>query len=363
MSRAVVPIVNMNRRLATLGRLRMGVKVPVIRDGKQAMKNGKPVDRPKSIDHWRLTSHDRDVLGQVAAIYGGEVVPWVEPKADPDQFELITGSNELRVVLPPDPLGGSPLYEMWSGGGCERRCDGETCTRMVRGPDGTEPADVACLCANEGALACEPYTRLNVILPEVKFGGVWMLASKGWDAAQELPGMVALLAQMQGRGLTEGVLRLEHRRKVVGGETRNFPVPVLALAESMDVLAAGGARYGVGAGSSAPELMSGGAEPPQQEDVQQPQGDAPGSVLGSTARCAGTEAPPANSDDDIVDAEIVDERTLADVIPADVTDAQALAAAKYVAKHKGMPAPTTLAEVTDPAFCALVLDQLGLVGQ
>lgn len=336
--RAVVPVANLNRRLPTVGRLRMGVKIA------GTSKNGEAYERPKSIDTWRATSHDQEALEQVAAIYGGTVRPWNEPRADPGQFEVVTEASELRVVLPPDPLGGSPIYEHWTGGGCDRRCDGLTCTRIVKGPDGAEQAEVLCLCSAEGAMACDPHTRLSVILPEVRFGGVFMLDTKGWDAAQELPGMVDLLAEMQGRGLTVGILRLEHRRKVVAGETRHFPVPVLALMDSMDALASGNARYQVAAGETAGELGKGSSSDGDGEGV----GDGP---------------LPSLSDDEIVDAEIVDERTLADVVPTDVTDAKVLVAARRVAQRHGETPPTALAQVTEPKRIAEILDELGLIGE
>lgn len=336
--RPIIPTQNIGRRLPTLGRLRMGVKT--------RSKNGTEI--PTSIETWRLTSHDEQALEQVAAIYGGQVKPWNEPKADPGQYELVTKSNELRVVLPPDPLGNSPQYERWSGGGIDRRCDGVTCARIVKGQDGAEQVEVPCLCVAEEAMACDPYTRLNVMIPEVQFGGVWMLATKGWDAAQELPGMVTLLEQMQGRGLTVGVLRLTHRRKIVAGQTRNFPVPVLALEQSLDALAAGEARYvaEVGAGGSAPALG------PSTEGAREAEGDS--AVVESSGS-------PVDGDDEIVDAEIVDDRTLADVIPDGITDAQALMAARNVFKRHGEEPPTDLAQVTEPRRVAEVYDELGVL--
>jgi len=339
-TRPVVPIANLNRRLPTLGRIRVGIKVA------GTSKNGKSYERPKSIDTFRFTSADRTALDQVADIYGGTVKPWIEPRSDPNQFEVITEANELRVVLPPDPLSGSPVYELWTGGGCDRRCDGVTCSRIVKGPDGTEPIEVACICAAQGEFACDPHTRLSVILPEVRFGGVWMLATKGWDAAQEIPGMVDLLQEMQGRGLTNGLLRLEQRRKVVAGETRNFPVPVLALMDSMDALAAGAARFGaIGSGPS---------------DAVAEIGSGEGHAADAAPQPAGTPAAiPDPDDDDVVDAEVVDDdRSLADVLPDDASPSKALA----IARRLGSPA-TCCEDVRDYRIVAQVLDELGLLDE
>lgn len=294
----------------------MGVKVA------GTSKQGKPFERPKSIDRWRATSHDREALVQLAVIYGGTVVPWVEPRADPGQHQVELDTNELRIVLPPDPLGGSPVYECWSGGGCERRCDGVTCTRVVQGVDGLEPVDVACVCVAEGAMACEPHTRLSVMLPDVRFGGVWMLDTKGWEAAAELPGMVELLAETQAGGLTQGLLRLEHRRKVVAGQTRHYPVPRLALTDSMDALVAGRARYG---------------------DLE------PASDVAALPVATG-------SDDEVVDAEVV--VCLADVLPVGCSEAKALVTARRAAADLGVDEPRSLEELTDPKVIALTLDRL-----
>lgn len=344
MGRQVIPIGNLDRRLPVLGRIRLGIKVAA------KSKAGKDYERPQSIDTFRFTSHDRTALEQVAEMYGGVVKEWKEPRADPGQFELITTASEIRVVLPPEPLGSTPVYEHWTGGGCDRRCDGVNCTRIVKGPDGAEQVEIPCLCDQEGALLCDPHTRLSVIIPEVRFGGVWRLDTKGWDAAQELPGMVALLESMQDRGLTVGLLRLEQRHKVTAGETHNFPVPVLALDASMNELAAGAARYAVTAGSTAPALGAGSSE-----------GDAVATEPSGSDGAVGNGSGHPSDDEDIVDAEVVDDRTLADVLPAGTTPAQALLAARKLAERQGIALPSKLDEVTDYRLIAAVLDELGLV--
>lgn len=229
MSRAVVPIGQLARRIPEAGRIRIGQK--------QAMGNGKA--RPAAIGEFRFTSHDRSAIEQIAALYGGTVRGWSDPKAAAGQVEVVTDASEIRVVLPPDPLGGGPVYELWGGGGCERRCDGVTCTTYRAGPEGPEPVDVDCMCSAAGALACKPTTRLSVILPEVRFAGVWRLDTKSWNAAQELPGMVDLIHQAQGHGLQYATLAIKHRRSTIAGQTRTFLVPVLGTDATVEQLAAG----------------------------------------------------------------------------------------------------------------------------
>lgn len=227
--RPIVPIANLARRIPEAGRIRIGEK------------SGKAM---RALNTFRFTSHDQEALRQVAAIYGGTVKPWSDAKAAEGQFEVVTEASEIRIVLPPDPLGGTPVYELWGGGGCERRCDGLIAEVNMPGPDGTEKAQLPCICSANEAMSCEVKTRLAVILPEVRFGGVWRLDSKSWNVAQEMPGMVALIQSLQERGLTRGVLALKHRRSVAAGQTRKFIVPVLGIDENIEALAAGGARVG-----------------------------------------------------------------------------------------------------------------------
>jgi len=91
-------------------------------------------------------------------------------------------------------------------------------------------------------MACAPYTRLRVLLPEVKFGGVWRLESKGWNAANEMPGMAGMMEQMQAIGLAECHLVLEKRTKISGGQTRHFVVPRLTMDASPQEIMAGGGQ-------------------------------------------------------------------------------------------------------------------------
>jgi len=194
-TRPIVPIRDLARRIPDAGRIRIGRKGPK--------------GQPQKLDRFRFTSPDPAALEQVAAIYGGTVGPWSDPKAGAGQFELVTDARELRIALPPDPLGGTPIYEQWSGGGCQRRCDGEVCQTITEAVDGFDMVEVPCRCAAEGVLACKVTTRLSVLLPEIRFVGVWRLDSHGWNAAQELPGMVELIRSLQDKGIVRGVLRVE----------------------------------------------------------------------------------------------------------------------------------------------------------
>ena len=338
MSRAIVPIADLTRRIPEAGRIRTG------------KKQG---NRPTAIGEFRFTSHDRTALDQIAALYGGTVNAWSDPKAADGQYEVITDAPEIRVVLPPDPLGGTPIYEMWGGGGCERRCDGVTCQRWQTGPDGPEQVDVGCICAERDEMACKPITRLCVILPEVRFAGVWRLDTKSWNAAQELPGMVDMIRRLQESGLPYATLSLKHRRSVVAGKTSKFLVPVLGVASSIEELAAGSANVGsLSAGGPDAPALGDGATAPTERPAERP-----------TAPVQAT----ADPDDEIIDAEIVDEAPTAGPVDlaaavarsTDVTQARALKRAREIAADKGLPLPTGLDEVIGAVLDALVAD-LGL---
>lgn len=271
MSRPVVPIANLARRIPEAGRIRTGVK------------SGRAM---KAIETFRFTSSDRTAIEQVAERYGGEPRAWKDAPT-PGQWEVITEASEIRVVLPPDPLGGTPIYELWSGGGCQRRCDGETCQVIVQGPDGAEPDEVPCMCSAKEEMACTPHTRLSVILPDVRFAGTWRYESaKSWNVAQEMPGMVELIQSLQARGLTRAVLAIEHRKSVAGGQTRRFTVPKLRVDETLDALAAGAAQVGSLPSAAAGEL------PAPERPVEAPQ-ELPG--------------PAYDLDDEVVEAELVEE--------------------------------------------------------
>jgi hypothetical protein len=197
-------VIGIQRRLREAGRIRIGAKVPV-REGTKT--------RPSALGTFRLTSRQRQPLDALAAYYGGEVRAWE------GQWEVITEADALDVLLPPPAMGWSQAYELWSGGQCRRRCDGE---REVIG-------DTECLCDPE-APECQPHSRLSVLLARWPTAGLWRLETRGWHAAAELAGAVELVEIVQratGASLVPARLLLEQRTVRRDNETRHFAVPVL----------------------------------------------------------------------------------------------------------------------------------------
>jgi hypothetical protein len=222
----MAPIVDVQRRLHEVGRIRIGDQV--------ASGNG---TRPRRLQHFRFTSASRRPLEAVAGLYGGEVRPWEGAPAG-EQFELYSTASELLVVLPPSEMAFSQFYELWSAGGCQRRCDGVH--EMLR--------DGPCLC-DADKRDCVPHTRLSVMLTSVPTLGLWRIDTGGWYAASELMGaadLAKLIALSSGRSIIPGRLRVEARTvkrpdpkkpdKVV---TRNFVVPVLDFDVDIAAIAPG----------------------------------------------------------------------------------------------------------------------------
>ena len=250
-------LIGIQRRFMRLGKVRLGDK------GTKG--------EPRRLTKFRLTSPSRALLEAAAAEYGGEVKEWT---GAPDEgvYELYTNTDTLDIILPPvfSDRDGSPTlpysqaYEMWSAGGCERRCDGET--EVLSGKP--------CLCGeargSDPKTTCRITTRLNVMLPKIPGLGVWMMESHGWNAASLLPGTLDLLmlAASQQRFIP-AVLRLEPRTSKRGGQTRKFVVPVIDLPElRMHEVLSGGL-----AAAASPAMLNAPAAAPPRPEL--PAGEAP----------------------------------------------------------------------------------------
>lgn len=202
-------IIDLQRRIMEAGRIRIGQQVP--------SGNG---TRPAKLDTFRLTSADKVRIDQAAAIYGGKVAEWKAPAGK--QWEVITESVALDVIVPPSDMAFSQAYETWSAGGCQRRCDGEF----------EQISDGPCLCDPENR-ECEIHTRLSVMLRDLPGLGVWRIDTQGYYAAVELGGAVQVIAAAAGRGvLLPARLLLVQRSVIRRGadgkpQTRRFAVPVL----------------------------------------------------------------------------------------------------------------------------------------
>jgi hypothetical protein len=241
-----------------LGRIRTGVQV--------SAKGGRM--RPEKLDTFRLTSSSRELIEHAAAVYGGEVQAWQ------DGWEVVTTSPTLEIMVPPGQSV-SQWYELWSAGGCQRRCDGRV-NVLTDGPClcPADPDERRAAAAALPPTACKPTTRLNVMLPELPDIGVWRLESHGFYAAVELAGAAEILAFASNAGRPiPARLRLDQRdKKVPGKPTNRYAVPVIEFIETryLDLIDAGAAPArqlgtGLGVRHEGPE-----AELPAESDFRAP---------------------------------------------------------------------------------------------
>lgn len=217
-------IIDLQRRLAEVGRIRIG----------QQVKSGKG-SRPAKLDTFRLTSPDRTRIDHAAQLYGGVPAQWEAPSGP--QWEVITQTDALPVVVPPSDMAFTQAYELWSGGGCKRRCD--TVTEHL--------SDGPCLCDPE-ARDCKIHSRLSVMLRDLPGLGVWRIDSTGFYAAGEILGAMDIVKMAAGRGqMLPATLRLEQRQIKRADETvKKFAVPVLDLMVSPAQLLGQGDRLDAG---------------------------------------------------------------------------------------------------------------------
>ncbi|MCI0585004.1 MAG: hypothetical protein L0227_19280, partial [Chloroflexi bacterium] len=203
-------IIALQRSIAEAGRIRIGQQVPI--------GNGRT--RPAKLDTFRLTSGDRQRIEEAAALFGGEVRPWQAP-AGP-QFEVVTTTASIDVIVPPSAMAFSQYYELWSAGGCQRRCDGET----------ESLTEQACLC-DPAARECDIHTRLSLMIRDLPGLGLWRIDTQGYYAAREIAGAVEIMTMAAGRGiLLPARLLLEQRSVKRPGkdgkpQTFRFAVPRL----------------------------------------------------------------------------------------------------------------------------------------
>jgi len=198
-----VPLIEIQRRLAEAGRIRMGEKT----------EKG----APKRLTTWRITSPTEELIEQAAKLYGGKAKPWASPTGP--QFEVVTETSELPVLVMPSYSFRQGYEYRTSPTRVERRCDG------IEMDDGSP-----CLCNAEPDEddKCALLTRLTVALPELTTMLGWRCESKGDNAARELLASMDLVQGVAGgRPFVPARLRIVERMGNKDGQTVRFVVPVI----------------------------------------------------------------------------------------------------------------------------------------
>jgi hypothetical protein len=211
-------IITLQRQARELGRLRTGYT---------DTSGSKP--RPVRSQTWIITSHAEHYVQAAAEQWGGTPEKWQPLGNGAAQWRVITETPTLDAILPPgDPL--SQSFELWSRGGCQRRCDGMT----------EQLSDQPCMCRAEFGdafhevaprdAACKMTTRLNVMLPDLPDIGAWRVETHSYYSANEMAAAVDMLKGGIGEAALIPVkLRIEQRTAVREGKTKHFPVVAVEL--------------------------------------------------------------------------------------------------------------------------------------
>ena len=230
-------VLDLQRRGQQIGRIRLGQQVKA--------KSGKM--RPERLDTFRITTQSRHTADAIAAAYGGTVREWQ------NEWEVITDRSELGVTVPPRDQVVSQAYEMWTKGGASRRCDSQH-EQISNGPclcpHATNPADQDEVdrCALERSnlasmnppQACKLVTRISVMLPDLPGLGVFRLDTGSYYAGVEIGDAAQLMEMARDKGVfLPAILRIDHRQRVAGGETKKYPVPVLEVLATFRQIASG----------------------------------------------------------------------------------------------------------------------------
>lgn len=198
----------LNSRITEAGRIRIGD-----RDG----------NRPRKLEHFRLTSTNPATLNLAATLYGGEVTEWKQQGSTQRQWQLYTKVNSLDVVVLLQQ-GCSLTYEQYQGGYCTRRCDGNFIIKSPYEPglEGTE-----CQCEDSPDAPCKLTMRFSVLLPDLTGMGQWRLETHGFYTASALKGTLDLLKEaMPGHALIEAVMTLTtETRKTIAPDRDGKPKP------------------------------------------------------------------------------------------------------------------------------------------
>lgn len=283
-------VLDIQRRGQQIGRIRIGQQVQA--------KGGKM--RPSRLDTFRLTTQSKPTADAVAALYGGTVREWA------GAWEIITGKDAIGVTVPPRDQVVSQFYEMWTAGGCQRRCDSQheqisngpcLCPHASNPRDEDEVArkahERADLAKQNPPRACKLTTRISVILPDLPGLGVWRLDTGSYYAGVEIGDAAKLMEMARDKGVfLPAILRIEQRSRVAGGETKKYPVPVLEVTATFRQIANGELE----AGGIAAQLPPAPGGQPKAITAGTPQ-DVPGPAgAGTGARAsAGHDADPVTA--------------------------------------------------------------------
>lgn len=301
------------RMLYQIGRIRTGAK--------RVTSNGK--EAPIKLETLRFTSAAKPAIEEVARQYGGDVRPW--DNRGHQEFEVVTNVKELLVTIPPEAEAISMWYEMWTKGGCKRKCDSEfdqksggpcLCAPLLeRYPEEDRGRQRALMAKGQSPQTCFLQTRVSFILPDLPDVGVWRLDTKSYYGAEGMLGKLRIMEMARKQGVfLPARLWIDHQVDFVGGQTRKYPVPQISLLNTVREIATGQLREGGLAAQLPPApgeerlAITGGArpvpeprpEPKRQRTAQQIADDAANATTREAIEALAAEMEEARCEEDYV---------------------------------------------------------------
>jgi len=216
----------------------MPINVPIMTQKRHKqvgeLRIGQVVNKqPQKLDTFRLTTEAGYVAEHAAKFFNSTAVR-VTLANGKEVWEIMTHVSEMRVTIPPGDVVIDQWFKMYSRAGCLRKCDGliEQFTQQpcMCPADPMERKELA-----KDGKACKPNTSLRVILPDLPDLGVWKLVSNGDNAAVDLGDTAEMLIQARDAGVyLDGYLSVREREsRMPGRQTYKFCVPVLGIANTM----------------------------------------------------------------------------------------------------------------------------------
>ena len=210
-----MPITDLYPQVPAAFRIRLGATEDAI------SKAGRHYRRPVHLGGvLRVTSPVRAVVEDIAAAYEGDAVAVWERQDGPSEWETRLRPRPIRVTLLP----GSSLsqwWEHWSGGSCDRRCDGSHDIVGNR-PCSCPPVDER----TDREHDCQPVSRVTLLLPRMTMLCAGRLDTGSRIAASSLMGTIQAAAVLLDQGvLVAGTLYVRTREQ----GARHYSWPEITL--------------------------------------------------------------------------------------------------------------------------------------
>jgi len=160
--------------------------------------------RPQSLEEWRITSDDRELLDSAAELLGGTVQTWDNEK---QPYEVFTDAKTVNVTVERIFSG----MTLWGRAGAVHRCDGETVSYPEENKGQAchmsgKPMDERKAAASNGT-GCSPDITIRFRLTGHEDLGLFEFKTGSWGMARDIAKVESDLEKFGGKA--EGTLTLE----------------------------------------------------------------------------------------------------------------------------------------------------------